>query len=221
MTTADSAGTGSAATATVDLTTMRTLADVIRVHAAERPDAPALDAGDRSVTFAELDARSSRVAHALAAAGVGAGDRVAFIDKNGLEWFEVTFGLAKLGAVNVSVNWRLAPPEMAQIIEDARAEVVIVGPDFVPAVERIEGDLAARPHDRRRRRPRPLARLRGLDRRPAGRRPRRRLGRERRRVPAVHLGHDRAAQGRDAQPRQLLRRGEATSPPSGGSPPTR
>ena len=37
-------------------------------------------------------------------------DRVAFIDKNGLEWFEVIFGLAKLGAVNVSVNWRLAPP---------------------------------------------------------------------------------------------------------------
>ncbi|HZM31438.1 MAG TPA: long-chain-fatty-acid--CoA ligase [Acidimicrobiales bacterium] len=141
MTTADTAGTGSADTDTVDLTRMRTLADVIRVHAAERPDAPALDAGDRSMNFAELDARSSQVAHALAAAGVGAGDRVAFIDKNGLEYFEVTFGLAKLGAVNVSVNWRLAAPEMAQIIEDAGAEVVIVGPDFVPAVERIEGDL--------------------------------------------------------------------------------
>jgi len=108
MTTADTAGTGSADTDTVDLTRMRTLADVIRVHAAERPDAPALDAGDRSMNFAELDARSSQVAHALAAAGVGAGDRVAFIDKNGLEYFEVTFGLAKLGAVNVSVNWRLA-----------------------------------------------------------------------------------------------------------------
>jgi long-chain acyl-CoA synthetase len=141
MTTADTAGSGRADAGPVDLTTMRTLADVIRVHAAERPDAPALDAGGRTVTFAELDARSSQVAHALAAADVGAGDRVAFIDKNDMAWFEVTFGLAKLGAVNVSVNWRLAPPEMAQIIEDAAAEVVIVGPDFVPAVERIEGDL--------------------------------------------------------------------------------
>ena len=58
------------------------------------------------------------MAHALAAAGVGAGDRVAFIDKNGLEYFEVTFGLAKLGAVGVAVNWRLAPPEIATIIDD-------------------------------------------------------------------------------------------------------
>jgi long-chain acyl-CoA synthetase len=94
------------------------------------------------VTFGELDRRSSRAAQALAAAGVGAGDRVAFIDKNGLEWFDVTFGLAKLGAVNVSVNWRLAPPEMATIIDDAEAEVVIVGPEFAGHVEKIEDDLA-------------------------------------------------------------------------------
>ena len=60
------------------------------------------------------------MAQALRAEGVGPGDRVAFIDKNGLEYFEVTFGLAKLNAVNVSVNWRLAPAEMAQIIDDAR-----------------------------------------------------------------------------------------------------
>ena len=53
---------------------------------------------------------------------------------------DVTFGLAKIGAVNVSVNWRLAPAEMAQIIDDAQARVVIVGPDFFGPVEAIEGD---------------------------------------------------------------------------------
>jgi len=118
-----------------------TVADVVRVHGAARPDAPALILGDRAVTFGELDRRSSRAAQALREAGVGAGDRVAFIDKNGVEWFDVTFGLAKLGAVNVSVNWRLAPPEMATIIDDAEAEVVIVGPEFVGHVEKIEDDL--------------------------------------------------------------------------------
>jgi long-chain acyl-CoA synthetase len=41
----------------------------------------------------------------------------------------------------VSVNWRLAPAEMAQIIDDAQAEVVIVGPEFVSHVEKIEADL--------------------------------------------------------------------------------
>jgi long-chain acyl-CoA synthetase len=118
-----------------------TIADVVRNHAAERPDAPALIFEGRTVTFGELDRRSSQVAQALRAAGVTAGDRVAFVDKNGIEWFDVTFGLAKLGAVSVSVNWRLAAPEMATIIRDAGARVVIVGPDFVGHVEQIEAEL--------------------------------------------------------------------------------
>ncbi|MHB1137732.1 MAG: long-chain-fatty-acid--CoA ligase [Microthrixaceae bacterium] len=120
---------------------IRTIADVIRTHGADRADAPALECEGRSMTFGELDHRSNQVAQALRTVGVGVGDRVAFIDKNGLEWFEVTFGLAKLGAVNVSVNWRLAPPEMAQIIRDAQAEVVVVGPDFLDAIEKVRDDL--------------------------------------------------------------------------------
>ena len=44
--------------------------------------------------------------------------RVAYIEKNGAEFFDVVCGLAKLGAVGVPVNWRLAPPEMLHIIED-------------------------------------------------------------------------------------------------------
>ena len=122
-------------------TGITTIADVVRVHGAGRPESPALEIGGRSVTFGELDRRSSQAAQALRAAGVGVGDRVAFVDKNGLEWFDVTFGLAKLGAVNVSVNWRLAPAEMATIIDDAQAEVVIVGPEFLEHVEKIEPDL--------------------------------------------------------------------------------
>ena len=49
--------------------------------------------------------------------------------------------MAKLGAVNVAVNWRLAPPEMLQIIEDAGAEVVVVGSEFFGHIEAIEDRL--------------------------------------------------------------------------------
>ncbi|HUS62628.1 MAG TPA: long-chain-fatty-acid--CoA ligase, partial [Acidimicrobiales bacterium] len=119
-----------------------TIADIIRVHAAGRPDAVAVETDDRAATFAELDRRSSQVAHALAAAGVSIGDRVASIDKNGLEYFEVTFGLAKSNAVNVAVNWRLAPAEMLQIIDDAKAEVVLVASEFFEHIEKIEADLS-------------------------------------------------------------------------------
>ncbi len=123
---------------TADITTV---ADIVRVRGAERPDAVALRVGERTVSFAELDARSNQVANALAATGVGLGDRVAFIEKNCAEFFEVTYGLAKLGAVIVPVNWRLAAQEMLQIISDAGASVVVVGPEFFGHIEAIEDRL--------------------------------------------------------------------------------
>ena len=115
-----------------------TVADIARVYGAERPDAVALIAGERTMTFGELDARSNQLAQALRATGVGFGDRVAFIEKNGIEFFEVVCALSKLGAVVVPVNWRLAPPEMQRIVADAGARVVIVGAEFFGHVEAIE-----------------------------------------------------------------------------------
>ena len=116
-------------------------AEIIRTHGRERADRPAIEFEGRTITFGELDQRSNQVANALTAAGIGAEDRVAFLDKNGPEFFEVSFGLAKLNAVNVAVNWRLAPNEMAQIMNDARAKLLIVGSEFVPHVEKIEDEL--------------------------------------------------------------------------------
>ncbi len=117
------------------------LADIVREHGENSPNKTALEVGDRTVTFGQLHDRSSQAAQAFRDAGVGREDRVAFIEKNGAEFYEVTFGLAKLGAVCVAVNWRLAAPEMKQIIDDAKAGVVVVGPDFFAHVEQIEDDL--------------------------------------------------------------------------------
>ena len=120
-----------------------TIADIVRVHGVKRPAATALVVGERTLTFADLDARSSQAAQAFRAAGVGFGDRVAFIEKNGAEFFEVACGLAKLGAVCVPVNWRLAAPEMLHIIEDAQARVVVVGSEFFDHLEAIEDRLTS------------------------------------------------------------------------------
>jgi long-chain acyl-CoA synthetase len=119
---------------------------LVRSGAAAHPDAPMLTgAGPHGTvvtrTWAEEDERSSKVANALAAAGIGPGDRIAFLDKNGLAYFDVLFGAAKLNAVTVAVNWRLAAPEMAQIIGDAGASVLFVSRDFVGALGEVEGDI--------------------------------------------------------------------------------
>jgi long-chain acyl-CoA synthetase len=107
-----------------------TIADVIRRQAEERGDQPALTFADRTVTYGDLHDRSNRVAQALMAEGVGPHERVAYIDKNSVEFFEVLFGVAKMNAVNVAVNWRLSPPEMAHIVNDAEAKVLFVGDEF-------------------------------------------------------------------------------------------
>ncbi|MGB1681765.1 MAG: long-chain-fatty-acid--CoA ligase [Acidimicrobiales bacterium] len=110
---------------------MFNLAENLRRQAADLPDKTALVCDDRSLTFAEFDAEASKVAHALAAAGVGNQDRVGFIGKNIPEYFTLTYGAAKLNAVMVAVNWRLAPPEMDYILEHAEAKVVAVEAEFL------------------------------------------------------------------------------------------
>lgn len=121
--------------------TIESMADIVRVHAAERGDKVALIDGDRSFTWADLSDRASRVARALAASGVGAGDRVAFFDKNSAEHFDVFFGAAMLNAVCVDPNWRLAPPEVQFIVDDAAAKVLVVGGEFAEMIESIADQL--------------------------------------------------------------------------------
>jgi len=117
------------------------VAGIVRVHGRERPDHLALVQDDRRMSWGELLNRSAQMAQALADAGVAAGDRVAFLDKNGIEHFEVFFGAAMLNAVCVDVNWRLAAPEVQFIVDDAEAKVLVVGPDFVPIVDEIAVQL--------------------------------------------------------------------------------
>ncbi|QYU70977.1 fatty acid--CoA ligase [Leptolyngbya sp. 15MV] len=107
-----------------------TVCDVLRAHARERPEAAAFTFGAEELTFRQLDQGSNRAAQGLAALGVGKGDRVAYLGKNHPLYFEALLGAAKLGAVMVPVNWRLAPPEVAYILADSTAKVVFVGAGF-------------------------------------------------------------------------------------------
>jgi long-chain acyl-CoA synthetase len=106
------------------------VADVIREHAAARPDAVAIRHGDRAVTYAELDERSSRLAQLLLATGAGPGARVAHLDRSAPEVVELFVAAGKIGAVAVPLNWRLAVPELTAIVADAGAPVLIAGPAF-------------------------------------------------------------------------------------------
>ncbi|MEO6124126.1 MAG: long-chain-fatty-acid--CoA ligase [Ilumatobacteraceae bacterium] len=120
---------------------INSIADIIRVHGVGRADRPALILGDRQLSWADLLERSQRVANGFVAEGIGVQDRIAFLDKNGIEHFEVFFGAALNNAVCVDVNWRLAGPEVEFIVNDASAKILIVGPDFVGILDAIADNL--------------------------------------------------------------------------------
>ncbi|HSG89532.1 MAG TPA: fatty acid--CoA ligase [Pseudomonadales bacterium] len=120
---------------------VESLADLVRFQARERADTTALAFEDRTTSYAEFHRHTNQVGNGLIAEGVGPQARVAFLDKNSDLFYEVVFGCAKANAVSVGINWRLAPPEVAYVVNDSRAEVLFVGPDFFPLVDKIAPEL--------------------------------------------------------------------------------
>jgi acyl-CoA synthetase (AMP-forming)/AMP-acid ligase II len=117
--------------------TVETFVSVVRDHARDQGDTAAFTFGDETISFAELDAGSNRAANAMATLGVKKGDRVSYLGKNHPLYFEALLGAAKLGAVMTPVNWRLAPPEVAYILDNCAAEVVFVGEGFASVLSKI------------------------------------------------------------------------------------
>jgi acyl-CoA synthetase (AMP-forming)/AMP-acid ligase II len=93
---------------------------------------------ERRFTFAQLNERSNRIASVLVERGIKPGDRVATLLKNGIEFVESYFAIAKIGAVMVPVNWRLVPAEISYILQDAGAGVLIYDADFDDAVGQLQ-----------------------------------------------------------------------------------
>ena len=86
------------------------------------------------VTYAELAVRVTRLAHRLRAAGVGPGDRVAYLGPNHPSFVEAMFAAHVLGAIFVPVNFRLSAPEVRYVLGDAEPSVVVHGPAFADVV---------------------------------------------------------------------------------------
>ncbi len=89
------------------------------------PTSPALFQGDTSLSYAELDARTNRVANALRALGVGGGDRVALMFGNDIRFVESLLGPMRLGAVSVPLNTRMGDEALRYVLDDSEARVVI------------------------------------------------------------------------------------------------
>jgi acyl-CoA synthetase (AMP-forming)/AMP-acid ligase II len=95
-------------------------------------------ADGRRLSFRELNTRCNRVSHALLAAGVKPGERVALLMMNGAEFIETFFAVAKIGAVNVPLNWRLVGDELEFILKDSGATVLLFDEAFAAVVAELQ-----------------------------------------------------------------------------------
>ena len=113
------------------------LTDLFDLSLIGRAASPALDVADasgaiRTLTFGELDARANRMAHALAARGVGLGDRVALHLANRLEFIDLFLACIRLGAIVVPINVLYRERELAHVVADAEPRLVVAAQETIP-----------------------------------------------------------------------------------------
>jgi acyl-CoA synthetase (AMP-forming)/AMP-acid ligase II len=110
---------------------MLKLTQILERAAQMYPDAPAITFEGRTHTWREYHQRCARLAGALKALGVRAGDRVAIISHNSDYFCEVFYGPAMIGAIYAGINCRWALPEMIACVEDCTPKVLIADKSFV------------------------------------------------------------------------------------------
>ncbi len=108
------------------------LAALVRAAARRRPEAPAVVAGERRLSWAELDAAVDRAAAGFAAHGLAAGDRVAVQLPNGLDWLRASLGALRAGLVVVPVNTAYTDPELEYVLGDSGAALLVTAGDRAP-----------------------------------------------------------------------------------------
>jgi fatty-acyl-CoA synthase len=116
-------------------------ADLFESISARIPDRPALVHGDTRRTWREFEARSARLAGALAAAGLGPGAKIAIYGLNSNEFMEGHFAAFKLRAQPFNVNYRYVEHELLYLFDNADADAVIFDARFGSQLARIRHRL--------------------------------------------------------------------------------
>jgi fatty-acyl-CoA synthase len=131
------------------------LSDIIDRNAGFSPDKPAVRFEGATLTYAGFAQRVAATARGLKSGlGIGRGDRIAVLSLNHPDYLVLLYACARLGAMLVPLNWRLAPAEQVFILRDASIKALVLQEQFSPVTEPLAAAL-------------PTARLVGMDYRPA------------------------------------------------------
>lgn len=104
-----------------------------------RPNATSTIFRDRRRTWRETADRVARLAGGLQRAGIGKGDRVAILALNSDRYFELLFAVPAAGGMTVPLNTRLAPPEIAYMLDDSGSTLLFTDAALAPSVQALQG----------------------------------------------------------------------------------
>ena len=118
------------------------LSDLIARNADFTPDKAAIRFAERTLSYSAFHARIADTARALKSElGVGRGDRVAILAANHSDYLVLLYACARLGAMLVTLNWRLAVAEQLYILSDSGAKVLVVDKEFSAVVAQLAQHL--------------------------------------------------------------------------------
>lgn len=114
---------------------------LLETNAQRFRDTPAWVLGEHQLTHGQLLGRARRLASALQRSGMRKQDRVAVLSMNSIELAEALAAAQCSGIIIAPINFRLAPPEMRYIINDASPEVLIFEAQYLPVIEKLRSEL--------------------------------------------------------------------------------
>ncbi|RLQ21626.1 long-chain-fatty-acid--CoA ligase [Seongchinamella sediminis] len=114
----------------------------LEYYARNRPELPCLSQNGQTSSYSEVNHCANQAANGLRALGMDHGDRVAILGENSLEHLILFMAASKIGAVCVSLNYRLAPAELAFIINDANARVLLALDGMADCLASLQSQLA-------------------------------------------------------------------------------
>ena len=120
---------------------IETLGDVLRNNARKFPDETAVSYHGRIITFREHLERGNRLASALWKRGIRRQDRVSILSQNTMEFLEAYAACELAGYIAATVNWRLAPPEIQMILNEATPRVLIFEAQYAGIIDKIRDKL--------------------------------------------------------------------------------
>jgi acyl-CoA synthetase (AMP-forming)/AMP-acid ligase II len=119
---------------------IRTLGDIPEYYKRHDSDRLAFTFDGASLSWGAFDDTVNRIAQGLLAKGIKTGDRILYYGKNSLNYYYALFAAAKIGAVFVPLNWRLAGAEIGPIAADCEPSLALVDTDFLPTWRGVAGE---------------------------------------------------------------------------------